>query len=260
MADGMEQRGAAAGGDLDGDGADAAERAFEALRTDVAALHGALRALVEQAQRSGRERTAEAAANAPDYSPTLGAIVQELKTVGTRLEAVERSPALAVSPTSQAAGLRRELHQAGEDARRGLAHSQGRLDDAVRELQGLIGSANSQFVQQRREWIGAAIGAVLGLALWYPLVWLLPFGGGHGLAASLIGGGRWGAGAALMQEADPATWERMVRLYRACPRDSATGLCEAALAVRTILPGQEGANGAAIATPRAPAGGRRASP
>lgn len=208
---------------------DGAERAFEALREEVAALRRRIELAYQQAQQTG-----PAVSEATDYSPTLGVIAQELRAVGQRLDGIEGQPALRATPAAQAAELRAQLHQAGEDARRGFAHAQGRMDEALHEMRRLIGSANSQFVQQRREWVAVAIGAVLGFVLWYPLVWLTPFGGGHWLAASLIGGGRWQAGETLMQEAAPAAWERMVRLYRACPPDKTAELCEAALAGRIV--------------------------
>ena len=40
----------------------------------------------------------------------------------------------------------------------------------------------------------------------------------------------------MLRDANPALWDRMVRLYNACPKDSMTELCEAVLAVRTIAP------------------------
>lgn len=143
------------------------------------------------------------------------------------------------------AGVRRVEDEAGQS----LTHAQGRFRDALHEMRGLIGSAHNQFTQQRREWIAVAIGAVVGLVLWYPLVSLTPFGGGTWLAATLIGGGRWRAGQALMQEADPASWERMVRLYNACAKDSTIDLCEAALAVRTITPGLSSPEGTKAVPP-----------
>ncbi len=120
------------------------------------------------------------------------------------------------------------MRRLGDEAGRSLTHAQGRLSDALHEMRGLIGSAHDQFAQQRRDWIAVAIGALVELALWYPLVWLTPFGGGTWLAATLIGGGRWQAGESLMQEANPEQWERMARLYKACLHDSTTELCEAA--------------------------------
>jgi hypothetical protein len=62
---------------------------------------------------------------------------------------------------------------------------------------------------------------------------LLPRSVGDGIAASLIGGTRWQAGATLMDEASPDSFDKMVRLYEACGEQT-TALCEAAVAVRSI--------------------------
>lgn len=215
------------------DEADGAERAFEALREEVAALGRGIELVYRQVQQTGPVGQAPAVPGAPDYSPTLGAIAQELRAVGKRLDGIEGHPALRLTPAAYAQQMTVGVRQAEDEAGRGVTHAQGRLSDALHELRSLIGSANSQFAQQRREWIAVAIGAVLGFMVWYPLVWLIPLGGGHWLAATLIGG-RWSAGQTLLQEAAPASWERMVRLYKACPQDSTTDFCEAAMAVRTI--------------------------
>jgi hypothetical protein len=203
--------------------ADGAERAFNALRAEVAALRRALERMA-----AGQE--------APDYSPTLGAIAKELKAVTARLEALEQMPALAVTPGRQAAELRLELDTAGEEVQRGLAHSQAQLDGAVRALHGMIGSARERQDQRQWLWMVGGIGVMLGVLLWFLLPVILPWGAGDWLSALPIGGGPWQAGASLMQRADPAAWERMVRLDRACPPDRATELCEAALAARPARP------------------------
>ena len=117
---------------------DGAEQAFVALREEVAAL----RRGVELVYRQGQEPKGPVAAGT-DYSPTLGAIAKELKAVAARLDAIERAPALAITPAQQAGELRRELHYIGQDARGGLAHSQAELDGTVRELRGMIDSARA---------------------------------------------------------------------------------------------------------------------
>ncbi|MGI8553585.1 MAG: DUF6118 family protein [Dehalococcoidia bacterium] len=209
---------------------DGAERAFEALREEVAAQR---RALERLAATLAQGRSPDEPA--PDYSPTLGAMAQELRAVGARLDGIEAQPALRLTPSEITQQVVAGVRRASEEAAQGRAQAGAHLNGAVREMRTLIGSANSQLAQRRREWIAVAIGAVLGLALWYPLVWLTPFGGGHWLAASLIGGGEWHAGATLMQEADSAAWERMARLYEACG-DQATATCEAAMAPRQPVP------------------------
>jgi hypothetical protein len=209
--------------------ADGAEQAFAALRAEVAAQHRVLERIAAMLAASDRQE-------APDYSPTLGAIARELKSVTARLEALEQMPALAVTPGRQAAELRLELDKAGEEVQRALGHSRVELDGAVRTLHGLIGAVRERRDQQQWLWTVGGIGVMLGVLLWFLLPLVLPWGAGDWLAALPIGGGPWQAGAALMQRADPAVWERMVRLDRACPPDSATALCEAAMTARTRPP------------------------
>ena len=148
---------------------------------------------------------------------------------------MERAPALAITPAQQASELRRELHHVGQDARSGLAHSQAELDGTVRELRGMIGSARAGHDQQQWLWTAGVCGAMGGALLWFLLTAMLPWGGATWLA-SLAFDGRWNAGEAMMQDASPGQWERMVRLYKACPQDSATELCEVAITMRTITP------------------------
>jgi hypothetical protein len=220
------------GGEYDRVGAaeaDGAERAFAALRAEVAAQHRVLERIAAVLADPGRQE-------APDYSPTLGAMVQELKAVTARLEALEQRPALATTPAAQAAGLRLEIEKASEEVRRGLGHSRVELDGAVSTLRELIGAVRKRREQQQWLWTAGGLGVMLGVLLWFMLPLILPWGAGDWLSALPIGGGPWQAGAALMQRADPAVWERMVRLYRACPPDSATALCEAAMTARTAPP------------------------
>ena len=233
---------------------DDAARAFEALRGEVAALRHGIELVYRQAQQ------APAALDAPDYSPTLGAIAQELRAVGKRLDGMEAHPALKLTPAAYATQVTEGVRRVEGEAVRSLTHAQGRFSDGLHELRSLIGSAHSQFVQQRREWIAAAIGAALGFVVWWPLAFLTPWGGGHWLASTLIGGGRWGAGQTLIEEANPAVWERMVRLYNACPHETTTEPCEAAMAMRTIPPGQPPVAAAVPEAARAAPFGTVASP
>lgn len=216
------------GGEYDRVGAaeaDGAEQAFAALRAEVAAQHRVLERVAAALSASDRRE-------GPDYSPTLGAIAKELKAVTARLNALEQMPALAATPAQQAAGLRLEIEEAGEEARRALGHSRVEFDGAARTLRELIGAARKRRDQQQWLWTVGGIGIMLGVLLWFMLPLVLPWSAGDWLSALPIGGGPWQAGASLMRRADPATWERMVRLDRACPPERATELCEAAMAAR----------------------------
>ena len=65
----------------------------------------------------------------------------------------------------------------------------------------------------------------------------LPRAAGALIAAGIVGESDWNVGQALMRRGDPEGWDRMARLYNACPQDVATEWCEAATAVRTLAPG-----------------------
>ena len=207
------------------DQADGAERAFEALRAEVAALRRGIELVYRQ-----RNETPSPVVAGPDYSPTLGAIAREMQAVTTRLDAIERQPALAIEPAQHAAALRRELFQIGQDSWSRVGQSQAELDRTVRELRGMMALARER--KEQREWLWAAAGTGLmgGALLWFLATAMLPWGGGTWLAG-LAYGARWNAGQAMLQDAQPATWDRMVRLYNVCPQESATELCEAELAV-----------------------------
>jgi hypothetical protein len=205
-------------GDDDGD----AVRAFEALREEVAALRRGVELVCRQGQ--------QAVPDAPDYSPTLGAMATTLTAVGSRLDAMEAHPALRLTPDLHAreiaAGVRAARNEASNSASAGVM----RLQEAARELGEMIGAVRTGIDQRRRVIIALALGAALGFLAWWPLVAVLPWGGGDWLAATLIGGDRWLAGQTLMREADPKTWDRMVQLYNACPHAITADQCQAAMA------------------------------
>jgi hypothetical protein len=211
-------------GDDDGD----AVRAFEALREEVAAL----RRGVELVYRQGQQ----AVPDMPDYSPTLGAMAKTLTAVGSRLDAMEAHPALRLTPDLHAREIAAGVRAARNEASDSAAAATRRLQEAAQELGEMIGAVRT--ATEQRQWmiIALATGAALGFLAWWPLVAVLPWGGGHWLAATLIGGGPWRAGGALMREADTVTWERMVRLYEGCPTAITTEQCQAAMAAAASPP------------------------
>jgi hypothetical protein len=79
-----------------------AERAFAALRAEVAAL----RQVIE-------------GQSVPDYALTLGVMAKELQGVSAHLEAIESHPAMAMTPeryAGQLAAAAEPAHQAGSKA------------------------------------------------------------------------------------------------------------------------------------------------
>ncbi len=237
---------------MDSQPADSAVQAFEALREEVAALRRGVELVYRQAQQA-----APSGPSAPDYTPTLGKMEKALGAIAGRLEAVEGHPALRLTPGAYAQQVATGVRQVEHEAGHGVAHVQGHLSTALGELRAMIGSAHSQLAQQRREWITAAIGAAAGFVIWYPLVLLVALlGGGHWLAGKLVGGTKWEAGWTLMQEANPVASDKMARLYKGCPEDATTELCETAMVVRTIPPMPQSTSTGSL--PGAPSRGNQA--
>jgi hypothetical protein len=178
--------------------ADGAERAFEALRAEIAAMRQAVGALPEALKK-----------NQPggDYTVTLGSIVKELQTVGETLQKIEQHPAISMTPAQH----QRALVVAGGDMIRDSVRS---LDTAVRaaenerrELAGLIGSMRGQ--RQQWKWLAWTGGAALLLGLLISPIFArwLPFGWDGQVAAFIMRADRWRAGAALMAAASPEAWQ-----------------------------------------------------
>ena len=192
---------------------DGAERAFEALRAEVASL----RRGIELLYRQGDE------ARTVDYTLTLGQMMKTLEAVQGRLAAIESKPALEMTP----AVYRREIDDAGrlagEVAGRMLREGAAGLTAVTRELREV--SSHAREARQQRAWL---------------------------ISVGAVGGGQWQAGQTLMQEASPVSFARMVKLYDSCG-DQTTELCAAAITVRTAeSAGQDGRTpaGAVPARPR----------
>jgi len=171
-----------------------AERAFAALRAEVAAL-----------------RQAVEGQTAPDYALTLGTIVKELQAVGARLDAIEAAPPMQVTPATIAQQIRDEAAR--------LADGQARQMQAAREgfERGRDTLARVAFFQQHAQrdrnilWAvggGAAlIGAVLGTMLFMEINRHAPddWGWSAGWAAWLMQANTLQAGYQLIDRNNPGT-------------------------------------------------------
>jgi hypothetical protein len=169
---------------------DAAE-AFEALRREVARLG----ALVE-------------ASEAPDYSPTLGAIAASLATI-------EAHPALRLTPADHVAELRSGVEAIQHQSQRELASVLQRLNLAAGDLERLAQGQRTSKAQTRYLAIMTGVGAMLGAVAWValsgpvaralPSAWNVP----ERMAAATLELSRWKAGSRLMESADPKLWASM---------------------------------------------------
>jgi hypothetical protein len=177
---------------------DDTSQAFEALRGEVSLARRAVEGLT-----AARERI-------PDYSVTLGEIIQVLNKVAGAVEGVERSPAVRLSPVALAV----EINKASVDARaedhaclcdtcKALSRSIGRLDGIIERGQ----AADRQW--RRLAWTGGA-SAIAGMLLMtilpgavarsLPASWHVP----EWMAARTIGLDRRSAGERLIVSAGKA--------------------------------------------------------
>ena len=119
----------------------AAERAFDALRAEVAAMRQVMQGIPEALKK-----------NKPiDTTETLGAIAKRLEIVGTFMAAIEQHPAIRTTPA--------QYHQVIAAAGDGL------ITKSVREFD----DAKAAAVEERRE-LAAMIGTMRGK--WKQLEWL----------------------------------------------------------------------------------------
>jgi len=186
-----------------------AAEAFEALRTEVRETNAEIRHLTARI----------AGASAPNYDLTLGEMARRLGALeGHLVQLAHRMPAARL-PGELA--LPDELVAIIEQARA-----------AARDLRASTGAVLKQrALRWRTAGVGGA-GVLVGILLCLGLVAFMPRQAGAWVAATMIGGDPWAAGATLMHESDAATFDRMVRLYQACPADRSTELCVAAIAVK----------------------------
>ena len=178
----------------------AAERAFDALRAEVAAMRQVMRSLPEVIIKSQPADTTE----------TLGAIAKKLEIVANFMAAIEQHPAIRTTP----AQYKQAIAAAGE----GLMHKSVReFHDATaaavaerRDLAAMIGTMRGKWKQW--EWLGwTGIGAfLLGLLISPMFARVLPFGWDGQVAAFIMNSDRWGAGTALMQAGNPAAWRGLM--------------------------------------------------
>jgi Family of unknown function (DUF6118) len=203
------------------EGPTAAERAFDALRAEVAGMRQALQAIPEALKKSRPIDTTE----------TLGAIAKRLETVGNFMATIEQHPAIRTTPA--------QYHQAIADAGEGLMQRSVReLDSAKvaavaerRELAAMIGTMRGQWKQwEWLAWTGIAA-FFLGLLISPVFARLLPFGWDGHVAAFIMNGDRWGAGSALMKAQSPEAWNVLMAAGRLTADNSAAlGGCRDAAA------------------------------
>jgi hypothetical protein len=189
----------------------AAERAFDALRAEVAAMRQAMQSLPEMIKKSRPADTTE----------TLGAIAKKLEIVGSFIAAIEQHPAIRTTPAQYnqaiAAAGERLMHKPVRE----LESAKVAAVEERRELAAMIGTMRGQWKQW--EWLGwTGIAAFfLGLLISPMFARVLPFGWDGHVAAFIMHGDRWDAGGALMKAQSPEAWNVLMAAGRLTTDNSA---------------------------------------
>ena len=129
--------------------AGAAERAFEALRAEVAALRTGIELVSRQRQE----------AKGVDYSLTLGSMAKSLEMLQERLAVIEGKPALTMTPAIYREQIAEAGRIAAEMAGRALAEGAAAQSTATQELRGV--AAQARAAREQRVWLATA--AMLGV-------------------------------------------------------------------------------------------------
>lgn len=183
---------------------DPAAAAFEALREEVALARRAVAGLA--AER----------ATIPDYSETLGQILQACAAAARKFKELKELPALRLTPES----IGRQIDDAAENARRA---NHAMLTDASAELRQTARNLNSHLQSARtaksqRIWL-AAMGAacfVVGMILGAVVVWRagqsppVDHRSPEVKAAATLGMDQTQAGGHLIQISAPLLWQDIV--------------------------------------------------
>ncbi len=212
--------------DQDQEPGDAAAEAFEGVRAEVALLRRAVERLA--AERADKE--------VADYSETLARMSNNLTATAQRVDALAKGAAQGMTPSQ----IANQIVMTASDARRGdqqiIAEARAGLDQATRQIAGMVVSARRG--DEQNLWLAGSgvAGVALGLALWAALAgpiaravpesWLWP----ERMAARTLDRPMWDAGQRMMNIAAPENWRAIVAGDKivAANRDTIKGCQKAA--------------------------------
>jgi hypothetical protein len=174
---------------------DAAD-AFERVRSELSLLHSAIEGLT-----AAREKI-------PDYSPTLSQMAQGLQSIDFRLEGIEQSRALSLSPIALADEINAAAGIARAQDQKMLAEARDALNRSLGWVNGMINRGQAAKRNVEREWMIGAGGVLAGILLWsilpgaivrsLPKSWHAP----EWMAARMMGMDRAEAGQRMLDTAE----------------------------------------------------------
>lgn len=142
-------------------------RAFEDLRYEVSLLRRALQGLTAERQ------------NAPDYLPTLQAIVERLDSIDRRVERVRKAPAMELSVESLASRIEATTVDARRETRQLIADANATVHTSIARIDSVVARGWTAERQWRQLLWTAGIAFVLGIILCFALTRILASRAAH---------------------------------------------------------------------------------
>ncbi len=203
--------------------ADGPERAFEELKREVSAVWAEV-VVTRRALEALPDAWAEN--RPPDYAPELGRISKGMAAIAHHLVAIEKHPALEMTPQQYAARIENAGLSATREAERAYQKASIEASGTKRDLAEMIGHMRGKKAQRDEVlfWAGLAGAGMLmfGLMVSPYLARILPFGWDRSVAAIVMGKrDPWDAGTALMQESNPQETAQLAAAWRLLIGDQA---------------------------------------
>jgi hypothetical protein len=171
-------------------------QAFNDLRAEVSVLRKAVEAL-PAAMRENRP---------PDYAQDLAVIGKGLDEIGGQLEAIQKFPALRMTPEQQGQSVANAGSTMLREASQKLERAAQEADRELYNLSQMIGTLRAKGDQRFWLMMAALVGLLIGYVTFPFAVRALPFGIPAGMASTIMNANEWDAGIALMKEANPEGW------------------------------------------------------
>lgn len=181
----------------DDPGPDPATEAFTRLEGEMAMMRRAVANLA----------TEKSEIDIPDYSKTLG-------EMANRLVAIERQPAMQMTPEEFEARMTAAAARARRDDEVLIVAAKRERGEAIRDLRAIVGTAHTIYEQKRLRWWYVGGGVLAGCLLWsvlpgfiariLPTSWHLP----ERIAARTVRAPTlWEAGTRIMRADSPEAWQ-----------------------------------------------------
>ncbi|CAI9122265.1 DUF6118 family protein [Brytella acorum] len=181
---------------------DPAARAFEDLCAEMTVLRRSVEAL-PQAWRDNRP---------PDYTEDLARVVKAMNAVGVRMQAIEDTPTLKMTPQAYGQGIRQAGLSASQEVQAAFQRAVGEVREERQALASIIGQANAR--RDQWFWLGfiGIVAFLFGVGIAPPVFGWMTWKHFDQRVASFIVGGtdRWESGMAMMRDARSENWNSLM--------------------------------------------------